>query len=78
MGLRGTPPGGGGWGLAFPAGWRGKYACAKVQVTVYLHLDQDRKSKLDEVHSLIIRDVECKVLSKIPKIVMLHVHHYPH
>ena len=45
---------------------------------MYLHLDQDRKSKLDEVHSLIICDVECKVLSKIPKIVMLHVHHYPH
>ena len=38
---------------------------------MYLHLDQDRKSKLDEVHSLIICGVECKVLSKIPKIVML-------
>lgn len=33
---------------------------------------------MDEVHYLIIRDVECKVLSKIPKIVMVDVHHYPH
>ena len=41
-------------------------------------MDQDRKSKLDEVHYLIIRDEECKVLSKTPKIVMVHVHHYPH
>ena len=41
-------------------------------------MDQDRKSKLDEVHYLIIRDEERKVLSKIPKIVMVHVHHYPH
>lgn len=41
-------------------------------------MDQDRKSKLDEVHYLIIRDEERKVLSKIPKILMVHVHHYPH
>ena len=41
-------------------------------------MDQDRKSKLDEVHYLIIRDEERKVLSKISKIVMVHVHHYPH
>ena len=41
-------------------------------------MDQDRKSKLDEVHCLIIRYEERKVLSKIPKIVMVHVHHYPH
>lgn len=33
---------------------------------------------MDEAHYLIIRDVECKVLSKIPKIVMVDVHHYPH
>ena len=40
-------------------------------------VDQDRKSKLDEVHYLIIRDEERKDLSKIPKIVMVHVHHDP-
>ena len=31
-----------------------------------------------QVHYLVIRDVECKVLSKTPKIVMVHVYHYPH
>ena len=48
---------------SFPLGGGGGGGGVAAKVTF---VDQDRKSKLDEVHYLIIRDVECKVLSKTP------------
>lgn len=44
---------------------------------MYVRLETKKKNVFPPVDYLTFRNVDCKVLSKAPKIVMVYVHHCP-